>query len=347
MCEPATTSKAFTDNDHNDPLDTATNRDPVKRLVPRLKRNDPSLTILKLDGRKQIKGQDWQSLFESLEGNTSLTHLSIARCELDDSLCVALMLALVENETLIELRLSSNKGLTDEIGKGLLKVLKVNTTLKAVHSSRTKISKEVMEELDTQLDKRNFKTIRASIQDDRQNKIKELLSFSASDNVKLDHKASKVEEENALDGISSKSKMNKDLSKKSLNSKSSKRSSASKSSRKSDTSSIRKSQSTESLSSIQASTMNLQASTTKQRSSGENCRNSVCRASMTAKTMAQLGGDNIMNVGVDMSKLREQRKFRGECESCGQKCFTKTLFKTTPLTVPNLVDKGRCLKCEL
>lgn len=103
------TSKAVTDNDHNDPLDTDTNRDPVKQLVPRLNRNDPSLTVLKLDGRKQIKGQDWQSLFESLERNTLLTHLSIARCELNDSLCVALMLALVENETLIELRLSSNK----------------------------------------------------------------------------------------------------------------------------------------------------------------------------------------------------------------------------------------------
>lgn len=389
-------AKAVTDNNHNDhPLDIATNRDSVKQLVPRLNRNDPSLTVLKLDGRKQIKSQDWQSLFESLEGNTSLTHLSIARCDLNDSLCVALMLALVENETLIELRLSSNKvgnvlyfvvhysaiivfvtfvlmvtlpcfyhqGLTDETGKGLLKVLKVNTTLKAVNASRTKISKQVMEELDTLLDKRNSKTRRASIQDERQNKIKELLSFSASDKVKMDHKASKVEEEKALDSISSKSKMNTDSSKKSgkssassikqsrstdlnvssksmMNKDSSKKSLNSKSSGKSDTSSIRKSQSTESLS-------NLRASTTRRRSSGDNNRNSVCRASITAKTMAQLGGDNIMNVGVDMSKLREQRKFRGECESCGQKCFTKTMFKTTPLTIPNLVNEGRCLRCEL
>lgn len=120
VSESAATSKAVTDNNHNDPLDTATNRDPIKQLVPRLNRNDPSLTVLKLDGRKQIAGQDWKSLFESLEKNSSLTHLSIARCELNDSLCVALMLALVENETLIELRLSSNK-----VGVFLFFVLKV------------------------------------------------------------------------------------------------------------------------------------------------------------------------------------------------------------------------------
>jgi hypothetical protein len=120
MSESAATSKAVTDNNRNDPLDTATNRDPIKQLVPRLNRNDPSLTVLKLDGRTQIAGQDWTSLFESIEKNSSLTHLSIARCELNDSLCVALMLALVENETLIELRLSSNK-----VGVFLFFVLKV------------------------------------------------------------------------------------------------------------------------------------------------------------------------------------------------------------------------------
>lgn len=228
-----------------------------------------------------------------------------------------------------------HQGLTDETGKGLLNVFKVNTTLKVVNASRTKFSKRVVEELETQLDQR--KKRRASIQDERENKIKNLLSFSASDLVKLDQEASKVEEEKGLNGISSKSKkMNNDSSKKSSNSKSSD---------KSDVSLIRKLQSTESMN-PRAST-NLRASTARRRTTvGDNNRNSA-RASMTAKNMAQLGGDNIMNVGVDMSKLREQRKFRGECESCGQKCFTKTLFKTTPLTVPNLVDGGRCLRCEL
>jgi hypothetical protein len=216
-----------------------------------------------------------------------------------------------------------HQGLTDETGKGLLNVLKVNTTLKVVNASRTKFSKQVVEELETQLDQR--KKRRASIQDECENKIKKLLSFSVSDKVKMDQEASNVEEEKGLNGISSKSKTDNDSSKKS---------------------SIRTSQSTESMN-LRAST-NLRANRTRRRSSvGDSNRNSVCRASITAKNMAQLGGDNIMNVGVDMSKLREQRKFRGECESCGQKCFTKTLFKTTPLTVPNLVDGGRCLRCEL
>jgi hypothetical protein len=49
-----------------------------------------------------------------------------------------------------------------------------------------------VEELDNQLDKRNSNTRRASIQDERHNNIKELLSFSASDKVKMDHKASNV-----------------------------------------------------------------------------------------------------------------------------------------------------------
>ena len=74
-------------------------------------------------------------------------------------------------------------------------------------------------------------------------------------------------------------------------------------------------------------------------------RQSVLRASVTARTMAQLGED-ITNVGVDISKLREQRKFRGECDTCGRKCYTKTLFKTTPLTIQNMVENGRCLKCN-
>ncbi len=62
-------------------------------------------------------------------------------------------------------------------------------------------------------------------------------------------------------------------------------------------------------------------------------------------TQAQLGGD-LANVGADATKLKEQRKMRGECEICGQKCFTKTMFKSIPLTVPNAVYEGRCLKCD-
>jgi len=80
------------------------------------------------------------------------------------------------------------------------------------------------------------------------------------------------------------------------------------------------------------------------RAAGDN-RQSIMRASVTAQQMVQLGGD-IANVGADAVKLKQQRKLRGECEVCGQRCFTKTMFKTTPLTIPNAVLEGRCLKCN-
>ena len=67
--------------------------------------------------------------------------------------------------------------------------------------------------------------------------------------------------------------------------------------------------------------------------------------SVTAAQMAQLGGD-IVNVGADAQKLKDKRRLRGECETCGQKCFNKTMFKTTPITIPHLVLEGKCLKCN-
>lgn len=49
-----------------------------------------------------------------------------------------------------------------------------------------------------------------------------------------------------------------------------------------------------------------------------------------------------------MSKkqLEEQRRKRGQCLSCGQKCFQKKLFKLIPLTEHGNVLNGRCLKCK-
>ena len=44
--------------------------------------------------------------------------------------------------------------------------------------------------------------------------------------------------------------------------------------------------------------------------------------------------------------LRESRFRRGECETCGLKCFKKSLFKSIPLTEPGRVYKGRCLVCK-
>ena len=70
------------------------------------------------------------------------------------------------------------------------------------------------------------------------------------------------------------------------------------------------------------------------------------RASVTARHMATLGGDIASGVGEDANQLREHRKMRGECEDCGQKTHDKRMFKTTPLTIPNVVFEGRCLKCK-
>jgi hypothetical protein len=70
------------------------------------------------------------------------------------------------------------------------------------------------------------------------------------------------------------------------------------------------------------------------------------RASVTARQMATLGGDIVSGVGADAKTLREQRKMRGECPDCGQKCFEKSIFKTKPLTIPHKVFEGRCLKCR-
>jgi len=45
------------------------------------------------------------------------------------------------------------------------------------------------------------------------------------------------------------------------------------------------------------------------------------------------------------TEMRERRKKRGKCESCGTKCFEKHLFKTIPITITDKVLDGRCLRC--
>ena len=60
-------------------------------------------------------------------------------------------------------------------------------------------------------------------------------------------------------------------------------------------------------------------------------------------------------IGIDFSssgsvmtskQLEEQRRKRGQCLSCGQKCFQKKLFSMIPLTIHGNVLNGRCLKCK-
>ncbi len=60
-------------------------------------------------------------------------------------------------------------------------------------------------------------------------------------------------------------------------------------------------------------------------------------------------------IGIDFSssgsvmstqQLQEQRRKRGECLTCGQKCYQKKLFKAIPITIHGQVLNGRCLKCN-
>ena len=61
------------------------------------------------------------------------------------------------------------------------------------------------------------------------------------------------------------------------------------------------------------------------------------------------------SLGIDFSssgsvmnkdQLEEQRRKRGQCLTCGQKCFQKKLFKLIPITEHGKVLDGRCLKCK-
>jgi hypothetical protein len=46
------------------------------------------------------------------------------------------------------------------------------------------------------------------------------------------------------------------------------------------------------------------------------------------------------------TELEELRKKRGECKTCGRKCFKKKLFKMIPIDEPGTVQNGRCLICH-
>jgi len=342
-----------------DPLeDIPTDRTPVKKLVKKLNEDDPSLTVLKLDGRKKIKKEDWESLFESLEENSTLTHISMSRCEITDELAVSLVLALVENETLQAIRLNSNKGLTDDTAKGFIKVLlQSNKTLKKLEMTRTKVTKKSTQKLNEILEERDGEKQTSKMQEERQKKIKALLSFSAGDQVAKDTQEAAVPKEETLrESFQSKKSAKEDESVRSASASraSSRRKGTRRGLDKSEKSSKRSSSRSSNRSSARTPSVGASRRAPARRAGrggargGRGTGSSVqasMRASVTAAQMAQLGG-NIANVGADQQKLKETRKLRGECEICGQKCFTKTMFKTTPLTIPNAVLNGRCLKCN-
>lgn len=59
-------------------------------------------------------------------------------------------------------------------------------------------------------------------------------------------------------------------------------------------------------------------------------------------------GTDFNNSGSVMSRvnLEELRKKRGECVSCGRKCFKKKLFRMEPIDECGRVLNGRCLNCH-
>ena len=153
---------------------------PVSVFIQKLKANDPSLTGIILDGSTSITENEWTMLFDSLEENTHLTHLSVADCRLDDDTMVSLAMALVENETLHSLNLSNNPELTNETGNSLLKVLRQsNVVMKKLIVNGTSISSEVSGKIQEILDDRDETKILEKMQAARKLKIEKLLAFSA------------------------------------------------------------------------------------------------------------------------------------------------------------------------
>jgi hypothetical protein len=64
-------------------------------------------------------------------------------------------------------------------------------------------------------------------------------------------------------------------------------------------------------------------------------------------TMDTIGSDfNVTGSVMSKEELQTFRAKRGECITCGQKCFRKKLFKMIPLDQDGLVLNGRCLKCR-
>ena len=304
-----------------------TDRTPMKKLVKMMENNDPLLDVLKLDGRKKIKPEDWESFFQSLENNTSLTHLSISRCELSDDAAVNLVLALVENETLIVLKLSSNKGLTDDTGKGFIKVLtQSNKTLKKLDLSKSKVSKKALDKIRGIMEKRDDQKKINRAQDLRQSKIIDLLSFSAGDNV-----AAKRMSELLADSDDEGNDASVHSGKSGKSGKSGRRQS------------VRSGPGRGSLRGSQHGSGRQLGSMRSSQIGGRGRGGAALRSSITARNMAQLGGDSLTG---DSKKIKEQRKMKGEFEDCGQRCFVKTMFKSTPITIPNAVYEGRCLKCN-
>eukprot|EP00571_Detonula_confervacea_P005338 CAMPEP_0172313224 /NCGR_PEP_ID=MMETSP1058-20130122/19725_1 /TAXON_ID=83371 /ORGANISM="Detonula confervacea, Strain CCMP 353" /LENGTH=775 /DNA_ID=CAMNT_0013026841 /DNA_START=248 /DNA_END=2572 /DNA_ORIENTATION=+ len=342
---------------------------PMSEFIQKLKANDPSTTTIMLDGRKGVSEADWTDLFDSLEDNTHLTDLSVSNCGLDDSTAVSLVLALVENESLTSLNLSYNRELSNSTGKSFLKVLKQsNAVLKQVNIEGTNISSKISGKIQSLLDLRDDTKKLEKLQASRQMKIKALLAFSASDEVspssaRLSQRLLEIDQE-GNDKDTSKSVTSKSIKSGSTSASSGERSKKSKNTRgkkkkrsptgesegalaRSTSSSSRHSHGSGGRRSSSSSTHSRDrhtsiASSGASSSHWQSAATAAAKKSADARQkMVTLGGD-MTQVGKNMVDVRQARKMRGECEHCGQKCYNKTMFKSTPLSVPNKVHEGRC-----
>ncbi|KAL7442713.1 hypothetical protein ACHAXM_009155 [Skeletonema potamos] len=300
------------------------NEDYIDDILIQLRFNDPSLTTLILDGRR-FDDASWEGLFDAVEEHKHLTELSVVDCGLDDSTVGVLVLALVENESLISINLSHNEGLTDDTAEGLRKVLtQGNAFVKKINVEGTSISSEEADKIQAILDDRDESVMLAKLQEARKAKIKSLLSFSASDQI---HSSDEDDDEDDDDFFTP-------VRRKSGVSVYSTGSHKSGDSSKNSGSQIKVSRRGSSSSHSRSIT----------RPSPNNKLQAAVRANAATRQMANLGGD-MDHVGKSASQLKELRKQRGECVYCGQKCFQKTMFKTIPLSIPNKVHEGRCLRC--
>ena len=294
-------------------------------FIQKVKSNSPSLTTIVLDGRKGVSSEEWEGLFTALEDNSVLTHLSASNCGLDDETIVALVLALVENETLIDVDLSNNRSLSSSTGKSLLKVLKQsNAVLKKLNLNGTKVSSKTLIKIQDILDDRDDVKRMEKVQAQRQVNIKSMLAFAASDAIspasqRLSQRLLAVEKEDEANNTQGSNSSGGRKGKKTSKKKGRPYVSSSTSNGSAGTN-------------VSSSTSNGSAGTRKNRSRS------------AAQQMATLGGDTA--AGKSVEEMRAGRKLRGECEDCGQKLFQKRPFKTTPLSFPGKVKDGRCLVCK-
>lgn len=230
----------------------------------------------------------------------------------------------------------------------MVKVLKEsNTTLKQLDLSKTKVKKSTLKDIQLIMDVRDEAKQRAKAQRLRDNKVMMLLSTTASDAIAKSAKEFDLDSDDNSDA-SEDSQIKLGSSSFGASGQSLNKSYVSGKSNKSNKSAASNASSKKSASSKGSKSGSKAGSLQKKRPNraGRGAGGGAMRASMTARQMATMGGDLVSAIGTDAKTLREQRKMKGECITCGQKCYEKKLFKTTPLTIPHKVFEGRCLKCN-